>query len=146
MIRKNLVKLLIALVTGLTGMCVAIAADPADVGAPSANQPMNTDGTILITVFMRHDQSKTLAEINEQLWRNGYFDRFPPKGVEIVSAYVVMGIGQVTTVKLPPEKVRELNVVLEQTAWGAFRTEFYPTYDYKALGEQQRKMMQARKR
>jgi hypothetical protein len=24
--------------------------------------------------------------------------------------------------------------VLEDTAWGAYRTEFYPTYDYKPVG------------
>ena len=24
--------------------------------------------------------------------------------------------------------------VLENNAWGAYRTEFYPTYDYKAIG------------
>ena len=31
-------------------------------------------------------------------------------------------------------RLREVNRVLEDTAWGAYRTEFYPTYDYKAVG------------
>jgi len=39
-----------------------------------------------------------------------------------------------------------VNVALEQTAWGACRTEFYPTYDYRQLAEQQRQTMRARKR
>jgi hypothetical protein len=33
---------------------------------------------------------------------------------------------------VPPEKVRELNRVIEKKAWGPFRSEFYLTYDYKA--------------
>ena len=33
-----------------------------------------------------------------------------------------------------PSRIREVNRVLEDTAWGAYRTEFYPTYDYKAVG------------
>jgi len=42
----------------------------------------------------------------------------------------VMGIGHVITLRLPPDKLREVNVAFEKGAWGAFRTEFYPTYDY----------------
>jgi hypothetical protein len=55
-------------------------------------------------------------------------------GVEVVSWYVMMGIGQVITLRLPATRLREVNRVLEDTAWGAYRTEFYPTYDYKAVG------------
>jgi uncharacterized protein with GYD domain len=102
--------------------------------------------TMLLTVFLKHDQSKTLNEINEQLFRNGYYDKFPPEGIEVVSWYVVMGIGQVVTLRVPPDRLREVNVVLEQTAWGAYRTEFFPTYDYKQAAEQQRQTMRARKR
>ena len=36
--------------------------------------------------------------------------------------------------RLPAARLREINRVLEDTAWGAYRTEFYPTYDYKAVG------------
>jgi hypothetical protein len=31
---------------------------------------------------------------------------------------------------LPPDKLREVNLAFEHGVWGAFRTEFYPTYDY----------------
>jgi hypothetical protein len=34
---------------------------------------------------------------------------------------------------------REVNRVIEETAWGGYRTEFYPTYDDKAIAEEQRK-------
>jgi hypothetical protein len=104
-----------------------------------------SDGTLLLTIFLRHDQSRNLAEINDQLWKNGYFDKFPPDGVEIVSWYVAMGVGQIITLRLPPEKLRAVNVALEQTAWGPYRTDFYATYDYKQLAEQQRKMMREKK-
>ena len=39
---------------------------------------------------------------------------------------------------VPAERLREVNRVIEETAWGGYRTEFYPTYDYKAIAEQQR--------
>jgi len=44
----------------------------------------------------------------------------------------MMGIGQVVTLRVPASKVRDVNVALEKTAWKAYRTEFYLTYDYKA--------------
>lgn len=88
---------------------------------------------ILLTIFLRHDQSKPLAEINAQLEKNGYFDHFPPPGIEIVSWYVCMGIGQVVTLRVPPERLREVNRTIEDRAWGAFRTEFYATYDFKPV-------------
>ncbi len=31
-------------------------------------------------------------------------------------------------------RLREVKRVLEDTAGGSYRTEFYPTYDYKAVG------------
>ena len=69
-----------------------------------------------------------------QLQRQGYYKAFPPDGVEVVSWYVMMGIGQVVTLRLPASRLREVNRILENTAWGSYRTEFYPTYDYKATG------------
>ena len=46
----------------------------------------------------------------------------------------VMGLlGQVVILRVPAEKLRETNRVIEQTAWGGYRTEFYPTYDNKPV-------------
>jgi hypothetical protein len=94
---------------------------------------------ILLTIFLRHDETKTLDEINQHLRSTGYYEKFPPQGIEVVSWYVMMGIGQVVTLRVPPDRLREVNRVLEQTAWGGFRTEFYPTYDYKTAAEEERK-------
>jgi hypothetical protein len=92
------------------------------------------DNAVMITVFLKHDQSRPLSELNAQLEKQGYYKAFPPAGVEVVSWYIVMGIGQVVTLRLPASRLREVNRVLENSAWGAYRTEFYPTYDYKAVG------------
>lgn len=90
---------------------------------------------ILLTIFLKHDQTKTLAELNQQLDKTGFYKKFPPEGVEVVSWYVMMGIGQVVTVRVPPEKLRPVNLAIEQNAWGAFKTEFYATYDFKPVWE-----------
>ncbi len=100
---------------------------------PSANGA-NADNSILLTVFLKHDQSRPLDELNKQLAKQGFYKAFPPPGVEVVSWNVVMGIGQVVTLRFPASRLREVNRVLEDTAWGSYRTEFYPTYDYKAVG------------
>ena len=51
----------------------------------------------------------------------------------------MMGIGQVVTLRVPASRLREVNRSIEQSAWGAFRTDFYPTYDYKPIAEAERK-------
>lgn len=100
-----------------------------------AQEKDSTTGTFLLTIFMKHDQSKTLAQINEHLDNTGFWRDFPPEGTQVVSWYVMMGIGQVVTLRVPPEKLRDVNLVIEKKAWGAYRSEFYPTYDFKPIWE-----------
>jgi hypothetical protein len=103
-------------------------------------QEPGPDGKIMLTVILRHDQSKTVDEINDHLEKTGFRKNFPPEGVEIVSYNIVMGIGHLITLRLPPDKLREVNLAFEHGVWGAFRTEFYPTYDYlKAFYELKQK-------
>lgn len=102
--------------------------------APAENAAPTTDNTVMLTVLLKHDQSRPLSELNSQLEKQGYYKAFPPPGVEVVSWYIMMGIGQVVTLRFPASRLREVNRVLENTAWGAYKTEFYPTYDYKAVG------------
>ena len=104
-----------------------------------AQQPTAPQDSFLLTIFLKHDQSKTLDQINEQLKRQDYLKKFPPEGIEVVSWYIMMGIGQVVTLRVPAARLREVNRAVEQSAWGAYRTEFYPTYDYKAVAEQERR-------
>ncbi|MBR8330225.1 hypothetical protein KDW69_00990 [Burkholderia ambifaria] len=112
--------------------CVPVAAQTSTV--PTSTAAATPDNAVLLTVFLKHDQSRPLAELNAQLAKQGFYKAFPPPGVEVVSWTVTMGIGQIVVLRLPASRVREVNRVLEDTAWGAYRTEFYPTYDYKAIG------------
>jgi hypothetical protein len=109
--------------------------------APTAGEPpaQASGDAILLTVFLRHDQSRPLAELNAQLEKNGWYAKFPPAGVEVVSWYVMMGIGQVVTLRVPPARLRDVNLAVENAGWGAYRSEFYPTYDYRPVWEEQQK-------
>jgi hypothetical protein len=98
----------------------------------------HTNDQMMLTIFLRHDQSKTLEEIGEHLDQTGFWQKFPPEGVEVASWYVMMGIGQVVTLRLPAAKLREVNLAIERNAWGAFRTEFYATYDYVSIWQARR--------
>ena len=98
--------------------------------AQDSKQDSKDSGKIMITIFLKHDQDMNLAELQQQLLDNGFWKTFPPDEVEVISWYVVMGIGQIVIVKLPPSKLRELNLAIENGAWGAFSTDFYPAYDY----------------
>ena len=100
---------------------------------------MANEGDILLTVFLKHQQDKNLGEINAKLDATGFWKKFPPEGIEVVSWYVMMGIGQVVTLRVPGQRLREVNLALEQSAWGAFTTEFYPTYDFRPVFEKLRK-------
>jgi len=102
--------------------------------APAGSAVATPDNAMLLTIFLKHDQSRPLAELNAQLAKQGFYKAFPPPGTEVVSWDVAMGIGQIIVLRFPASRLREVNRVLEDTAWGPYRTEFYPTYDYKAVG------------
>ncbi len=92
-------------------------------------------GKMLMTVFLRHDQANNLDAVQTKLKESEWWERFPPEGVEVVSWYVAMGFGQIVTLRLPPEKISIVNVELERSAWGVFRTECYPAYDFVPVRE-----------
>jgi hypothetical protein len=126
-----------ATLVGVLAFSLGVAAQTAPPQAappPAGNAAPTADNAVMLTVFLKHDQSRPLGELNAQLQRQGFYKAFPPDGVEVVSWYVMMGIGQVVTLRLPASRLREVNRILENTAWGSYRTEFYPTYDYKAIG------------
>src|SRR6476660_5088795 len=81
--------------------------------APADNAGATADNAVLLTIFLKHDQSLPLGELNAQLERQGYYKAFPPAGTEVVSWYIMMGIGQVVTLRLPASRLREVNRVIE---------------------------------
>jgi hypothetical protein len=67
-------------VIGAGGANAQTAAAPAPGSAAATS-----DNAILLTVFLKHDQSRPLADLNAQLARQGFYKAFPPAGVEVVS-------------------------------------------------------------
>lgn len=112
-------------------------------GAPTPPEPPPAvapadKGMTTLTIFFKHDEAQTLDEINARLRRQHFYESFPPLGVEVLSWNVLMGVGQVVTLRFPAERLREVNRAVERSAWGAYRTEFYPTYDYRPTAEKER--------
>ena len=99
---------------------------------PLTGPLLEDEDAFLLTVYLKHDQTMNISEINEIAARNRLREIFPPEGVEIVGHYVFMGIGQVIILRVPPNRLRMVNIALEQGAWGAYQTEFYVTYDLAA--------------
>lgn len=134
---------LAAFLAGLPALAFASrGAQAAENAAPAVlPSPTGGPGETMLTIFLRHDETKTVDTINQHLKETGWFRDFPPEGVTVVSWYVMMGIGQVVTLRFPAEKLRAVNRLVEGEAWGGYRTEFYPTYDYRELYAQLREKM-----
>lgn len=128
------IRLMLTVMAWLMGAYMLTSPAMAQTAPPAGNAAPTADNAVLLTVFFKHDQSRPLSELNAQLDKQGFRKAFPPDGVEVVSWYVMMGIGQVVTLRLPASRLREVNRIIEDTAWGPYRTEFYPTYDYKPVG------------
>jgi hypothetical protein len=84
---------------------------------------------LLLTIFLKHDQSMNLNEIEKIRTDQGFYENFLPEGVAVVNWFVVMGIGQMVILELPASKLSAVNLAIERTAWKAFKTEIYPTYN-----------------
>ncbi|MFD1552931.1 hypothetical protein [Putridiphycobacter roseus] len=101
----------------------------------SITSPKKVDDKLLLTIFLKHDQSMNLYEIEEIRTDQGFYENFPPEGVAVVNWFVVMGIGQMVVLELPASKLAAVNLAIERTAWKAFKTEIYPTYDLYPIVE-----------
>ncbi|WP_211357859.1 MULTISPECIES: hypothetical protein [Bizionia] len=84
---------------------------------------------LLLTIFLKHDQSMNLNEIEKIKTDQGFYENLPPEGTSVVNWFVVMGLGQVVVLELPASKLSAVNLAIERTAWKAFTTEIYPTYN-----------------
>lgn len=117
--------------TTFTAICLALLISI--IGVAQEQGPLLADkDTMLLTVFLKHDQSMNNIQRRALLDSSGFNDLFPPDGVEIVDHYVMMGIGQVIVLRFPPDHLRRVNLAIENGAWGAYQTEFYVTYDLRA--------------
>jgi len=88
---------------------------------------------MMLSIFLKHKEKIELRDIDKNMEKNNFWSKFPPEGIEIVSWYVMMGVGQVVTLRFPPERLREINLVLEMNASCTLSPEYFPTYDYKEI-------------
>jgi hypothetical protein len=97
------------------------------------------DEKVLLTVLLHHDQSKPLDEIMAHARKTGFYRDFPPEGAEIVSWVVAMSYGFIIQLRVAPSALRSVNRYMEQKAWGAFRYEVFPSYDFVPIAAQLKK-------
>ncbi|MGU3309974.1 hypothetical protein ACLBW8_27360 [Pseudomonas sp. M5A4_2d] len=109
----------------------------AQAGASSSAKDITAtaDNAVMLTVFLKHDQSRPLSALKAQLAKQEFHKVFPPAGVEVVSWNITMGIGQVIVLRLPASRLAEVNLAIENTAWGVYKTEFFPTYDFMPIAQ-----------
>jgi hypothetical protein len=94
---------------------------------------------MMFTIILHHDQSKTLDEIMAHLKKTGFYRDFPPEGTEVISWVVAMSYGFIIQAKVEVDKLRTLNRFIEQRAWGAFRYQVFPCYDFVPIAGQLKK-------
>lgn len=87
------------------------------------------------SMLLRHDQPSNLNAIQSHLNAMDWWERYPGDGVQVISWGVAMGPGQVVTQRLPPSLLPRVNVELERSTWGVFRSECYPNYDIAPVRE-----------
>ncbi len=115
--------------TFIKSACIVILLAGLVVDARGQATRSESGDSVMITIFLKHQQDKSLDSLGKIQDKNKFREMFPPKSARVISWYVMMGIGQVVTVKIPGGELRNLNLSIERGAWGAFNTEFYPTYD-----------------
>ncbi|MGR3885766.1 hypothetical protein [Pseudomonas sp. 1152_12] len=116
----------------------------ADAASTAKNAAATPDNAVMLTVFLKHDQSRPLSALKAQLAKQEFHKAFPPAGVEVVSWNITMGIGQVIVLRLPASRLAEVNLAIENTAWGVYNTQFFPTYDFMPIAQaEQNKVRQA---
>ena len=90
---------------------------------------------VLITLILKHHAGLVLDDIQSRLKASQWWERFPIEGTRVVSWTVAMGLGQIVTLEVPPHLLGQLNLELERSAWGVFKVEVYPSYDFVPVRE-----------
>ena len=128
---------LLACLAGTAPLARSTMSAAAQAAPPPSGSSTADAGLMTLTIFFRHDESQTLDEINDRLRRQHFYETFPPQGLEALAWNVLMGVGQVVTLRFPAERLREVNRNREDRLEG-HRTEFYPTYDYRPTASKER--------
>jgi hypothetical protein len=102
---------------------------------PPVPEPGPASPNLLLTIVLRHHAGLVLDDVQARLKASEWWERFPIAGTRVVSWTVAMGLGQIVTLELPPHLLGLVNLELERSAWGVFKTECYPTYDFVPVRE-----------
>lgn len=90
---------------------------------------------VMLTLILKHNAGLVLDEIQSRLKASDWWERFPIEGTRVVSWTVAMGLGQIVTLEVPPHLLGQVNLELERSAWGVFKVEVYPSYDFVPVRE-----------
>jgi len=99
------------------------------------NQSRENNELMLLTIILKHHAGLVLDDVQAKLKASAWWERFPVPGTRVGSWTVAMGLGQVVTLELPPHLLGQVNLELERSAWGVFKTECYPSYDFVPVRE-----------
>jgi hypothetical protein len=127
-------KVLLTLLLSIVYVAGVLAQQPPATTTPEgpslvAPKPQHAD-SVMVTIILKHQQDKNLAEIRRILEAQGFWDMFPPEDARVVSWTLAMGVGHIITLQVPAGAVRRLNLAIENGAWGAYDSEIYLSYDY----------------
>jgi hypothetical protein len=90
---------------------------------------MTAPEPVLLTLILKHHAGLVLLKASQ------WWERFPIEGTRVVSWTVAMGLGQIVTLEVPPHLLGQVNLELERSAWGVFKVEVYPSYDFVPVRE-----------
>ncbi|MCA0237914.1 MAG: hypothetical protein LCH81_16180 [Bacteroidetes bacterium] len=128
MLQKVLLTILLSMICAASVMAQQPATPPE---GPSFTPPAAQHAdSVMVTIILKHQQDKNLAEIRRILEAQGFWDMFPPEDARVVSWTLAMGVGHIITLQVPAGAVRRLNLAIENGAWGAYDSEIYLSYDY----------------
>ncbi len=96
---------------------------------------MTSPEPVLLTLVLKHHAGLVLDDIQSRLKASDWWERFPIEGTRVVSWTVAMGLGQIVTLEVPPHLLGQVNLELERSAWGVFKVEVYPSYDFVPVRE-----------
>jgi hypothetical protein len=100
---------------------------------PSTTVTATDPDSVTVTIILKHQQDKNLVELRRILEAQNFWEMFPPKDARVVSWTLAMGLGHIIIVKIPASSVRELNLAIQNGAWGAYESQIYLSYDYKPI-------------
>jgi hypothetical protein len=111
-------------------------AAPGALPGPSTTVTTAPADSVTVTIILKHQQDKNLAELRRILEAQGFWEMFPPKDARVISWTLAMGLGHIIVVKIPAGSVRELNLAIQNGAWGAYESQIFLSYDYKPIWQE----------